>query len=193
MPKMKTKSSAKKRFRVTGSGNVKMGQAGKQHGMRKRSNKMIRNARGAIMMKDMEVKRIKTFYLPGQQGELSMARVKGGVTAHKRHKKIIKLAKGYRGRSKNCFRIALQRVEKALQYAYRDRRNKKREFRALWIQRINAAVREHGMKYSTFINGLNKAGVELDRKVMADMAMNTPKAFKDLVKTAEKALATEVK
>ncbi len=122
-----------------------------------------------------------------------MARVKGGVTAHKRHKKIIKLAKGYRGRSKNCFRIALQRVEKALQYAYRDRRNKKREFRALWIQRINAAVREHGMKYSTFINGLNKAGVELDRKVMADMAMNTPKAFKDLVKTAEKALATEVK
>jgi len=122
-----------------------------------------------------------------------MARVKGGVSAHKRHKKIIKLAKGYRGRSKNCFRIALQRVEKALQYAYRDRRNKKREFRALWIQRINAAVREHGMKYSTFINGLNKAGVELDRKVMADMAMNTPKAFKDLVKTAEKALATEVK
>jgi len=122
-----------------------------------------------------------------------MARVKGGVTAHKRHKKIIKLAKGYRGRSKNCFRIALQRVEKALQYAYRDRRNKKREFRALWIQRINAAVREYGMKYSTFINGLNKAGVELDRKVMADMAMNTPKAFKDLVKTAEKALATEVK
>lgn len=122
-----------------------------------------------------------------------MARVKGGVSAHKRHKKIIKLAKGYRGRSKNCFRIALQRVEKALQYAYRDRRNKKREFRALWIQRINAAVREHGMKYSTFINGLNKAGVELDRKVMADMAMNTPKAFKDLVKTAEKALEKEAK
>jgi len=122
-----------------------------------------------------------------------MARVKGGVTAHKRHKKIIKLAKGYRGRSKNCFRIALQRVEKALQYAYRDRRNKKREFRALWIQRINAAVREYGMKYSTFINGLNKAGVELDRKVMADMAMNTPKAFKDLVKTAEKALEKEAK
>ncbi|PIZ32582.1 MAG: 50S ribosomal protein L20 [Alphaproteobacteria bacterium CG_4_10_14_0_8_um_filter_37_21] len=122
-----------------------------------------------------------------------MARVKGGVSAHKRHKKIIKLAKGYRGRSKNCFRIALQRVEKALQYAYRDRRNKKREFRALWIQRINAAVREYGMKYSTFINGLNKAGVELDRKVMADMAMNTPKAFKDLVKTAEKALEKEAK
>lgn len=122
-----------------------------------------------------------------------MARVKGGVTAHKRHKKIIKLAKGYRGRSKNCFRIALERVEKALQYAYRDRRNKKREFRALWIQRINAAVREHGMKYSTFINGLNKAGVELDRKVMADMAMNAPKAFKDLVATAEKALAQPTK
>ncbi|MDP2192927.1 MAG: 50S ribosomal protein L20, partial [Alphaproteobacteria bacterium] len=110
-----------------------------------------------------------------------MARVKGGVTAHKRHKKIIKLAKGYRGRSNNCFRIAVEKVEKALQYAYRDRRNKKRDFRALWIQRINAAVREYGLKYSTFINGLNKAGIELDRKVLADMAMNTPIAFKELV------------
>lgn len=118
-----------------------------------------------------------------------MSRVKRGVAAHARHKKIIKMAKGYRGRSKNCFRIALQRVEKALQYAYRDRRNKKRDFRGLWIQRINAGARELGMTYSSFINGLTKAGVQVDRKVMADMAMNQPEAFKALVEKAKSALA----
>lgn len=118
-----------------------------------------------------------------------MSRVKRGVTAHARHKKIIKLAKGYRGRSKNCFRIALQRVEKALQYAYRDRRNKKRDFRGLWIQRINAGARELGMTYSSFINGLTRAGVQVDRKVMADMAMNQPEAFKALVERAKIAVA----
>lgn len=110
-----------------------------------------------------------------------MARVKRGVTTHARHKKIIKMASGYRGRSKNCFRIALQRVEKALQYAYRDRRNKKRTFRALWIQRINAAVREYGLKYSTFIHGLSKAEISVDRKVMAHLAVHEPEAFKGLV------------
>jgi len=93
-----------------------------------------------------------------------MARVKRGVTAHARHKKILKLAKGYVGRSSTNYRPALQRVEKALQYAYRDRRTKKREFRGLWIQRINAAVREHGLTYSRFIDGLGKAGIEVDRK-----------------------------
>jgi large subunit ribosomal protein L20 len=118
-----------------------------------------------------------------------MARVKRGVTAHARHKKIIKMAKGYRGRSKNCFRIAVQKVEKALQYAYRDRRNKKRDVRALWIQRINAAVRELGMKYSTFIHGLSKAGIEVDRKIMAHLAMNDPEQFKALVKKSQESLA----
>lgn len=118
-----------------------------------------------------------------------MSRVKRGVTSHARHKKIIKMAKGYRGRSKNCFRIALQRVEKALQYAYRDRRNKKRDFRGLWIQRINAGARELGMTYSSFINGLTKAGIQVDRKVMADMAMNQPEAFKALVERAKVAVA----
>ncbi|MES2607332.1 MAG: 50S ribosomal protein L20 [Pseudomonadota bacterium] len=118
-----------------------------------------------------------------------MSRVKRGVTSHARHKKIIKMAKGYRGRSKNCFRIALQRVEKALQYAYRDRRNKKRDFRGLWIQRINAGVRELGLNYSVFINGLSKAGIQVDRKIMADLAMNQPEAFKALVDKAKKALA----
>lgn len=118
-----------------------------------------------------------------------MSRVKRGVTAHARHKKVLKLAKGYRGRSSTCYRIALQRVEKALQYAYRDRRNKKRDFRGLWIQRINAGARELGMTYSSLINGLTKAGVQVDRKVMADMAMNAPVAFKALVDRARSALS----
>ncbi len=118
-----------------------------------------------------------------------MSRVKRGVTTHARHKKILKMAKGYRGRSSTCFRVAVQKVEKALQYAYRDRRNKKRDFRGLWIQRINAAVRELGMTYSVFMNGLSKAGVEVDRKIMADLAMNQPEAFKEIVEKAQKALA----
>lgn len=118
-----------------------------------------------------------------------MSRVKRGVTQRARHKKIIKMAKGYRGRSKNCFRIAIQRVEKALQYAYRDRRNKKREFRALWIQRINAAVRVFDMTYSRFVNGLQKAGVSVDRKVLADLAIHQPEAFKAIVEQSKKALA----
>jgi large subunit ribosomal protein L20 len=118
-----------------------------------------------------------------------MARVKRGVTAHARHKKVLKMAKGYRGRAKNCFRIAIERVEKGLQYAYRDRRNKKREFRALWIQRINAAVREHGMTYSQFMNGLHKGTVEVDRKVLADLAVHNKDAFKGLVEKARASLA----
>ncbi len=117
-----------------------------------------------------------------------MARVKGGVTSHARHKKIIKMAKGYRGRSKNCFRVAVQKVEKGLQYAYRDRRNRRRNFRALWIQRINAAVRLQGMTYSQFMGGLLKAGIELDRKIMAAMAMDNINDFNVLVEKAQKAL-----
>jgi large subunit ribosomal protein L20 len=118
-----------------------------------------------------------------------MARVKGGVTAHARHKKVIKAASGYYGRRKNTFRTANAAVEKAGVYAYRDRKAKKRNFRALWIQRINAAVREHGLTYSRFITGLIKAEVIVDRKVMADLAMNEPEAFKGLVDKARAALA----
>lgn len=117
-----------------------------------------------------------------------MARVKRGVTTHARHRKIIKLAKGYRGRSSTNFRIAIERVEKALRYAYRDRRAKKRNFRGLWIQRINAGVRQHGLTYSRFIGGLKKAGIELDRKVLSDLAITQPEAFKLLVSKAEQAL-----
>ena len=117
-----------------------------------------------------------------------MSRVKRGVIAHARHKKILKLAKGYRGRNKNVFRVAVEKVEKALQYAYRDRKAKKRSFRALWIQRINAATRLHDMTYSRFMCGLNKAGIELDRKVLADIALKEPANFAKLVETAKSAL-----
>jgi large subunit ribosomal protein L20 len=117
-----------------------------------------------------------------------MARVKRGVAAHARHKKVLKLAKGYRGRAKLAFRVGIEKVEKGLQYSYRDRRNKKRTFRGLWIQRINAAVREHGMTYSQFMNGILKSGIEVDRKVMADLAAREPAAFKALVDQAQAAL-----
>jgi large subunit ribosomal protein L20 len=119
-----------------------------------------------------------------------MARVKRGVTTHARHKKILKMAKGYRGRSSTCFRSAIQRVEKALQYAYRDRRAKKRTFRALWIQRINAAVREHDLNYSKFMGGLIKANINLDRKVLAGLAMSYPDSFKSIVLKVKETLAT---
>lgn len=117
-----------------------------------------------------------------------MSRVKRGVTKRARHKKVLKMAKGFRGRAKNCFRIAIQKVEKAMRYAYRDRRTKKRDFRALWIQRINAAVRTQGLIYSTFINGLKLAKIDLDRKVLADMAVREPEVFAKIVEKAKSAL-----
>jgi large subunit ribosomal protein L20 len=117
-----------------------------------------------------------------------MARVKRGVTSHARHAKVIKKAKGYYGRRKNTIRVARQAVEKAAQYAYRDRKARKRTFRALWIQRINAAARENGLTYARFIDGLGKAGIEVDRKILADLAAREPEAFKALVAKAEVAL-----
>ena len=117
-----------------------------------------------------------------------MARVKRGVTAHVKHKKVLKLAKGYRESNSKLYRIALEKVEKGLQYAYRDRRKHKSNFRSLWIQRINAGVREHGLTYSRFINGLEKAGIELDRKILADLAMNQPAAFAEVVAKVKTAL-----
>ncbi len=117
-----------------------------------------------------------------------MARVKRGVTSHAKHKKVLEAAKGYRGRRKNTIRVAKQAVEKAGQYAYRDRRTRKRNFRALWIQRINAASRQHGLNYARFMNGLKCAGVEVDRKVLADIAVREPEAFQALVEEAKGAL-----
>ncbi len=118
-----------------------------------------------------------------------MARVKRGVTTHARHKKVLEQSKGFVGRSSTNYRIALERLEKSLQYAYRDRRVKKREFRGLWIQRINAAVREHGLTYSRFIDGLNKAGIEMDRKVLSALAFDDPAAFAAVVEKVQAALA----
>ncbi len=118
-----------------------------------------------------------------------MARVKRGVTAHAKHKKVLKQAKGFYGRRKNTIRAAKAAVDRSLQYAYRDRKTRKRNFRALWIQRINAAVREHGLTYSRFIDGLAKAGVEVDRKVLSDLAIREPAAFGALVEQAKAQLA----
>jgi large subunit ribosomal protein L20 len=117
-----------------------------------------------------------------------VARVKRGVTTHARHKKVLELAKGYRGRGSTAYRVAIERVEKALRYAYRDRRNRKRDFRALWIQRINAGAREHGLTYSQFMHGIKLAGLDLDRKVLSDIAVREPEAFQALTATAQAAL-----
>ena len=116
-----------------------------------------------------------------------MSRVKRGVTSRAKHKKVLKAVKGQWGRRKNTIRIARQAMEKAMQYAYRDRRNKKREFKSLWIQRINAGVRSQGLTYSKFINGLSKSGIKLDRKILAEIAYDNPQAFKTIVKKAQAA------
>ena len=121
-----------------------------------------------------------------------MARVKRGVTSHAKHKKVIEAAKGYYGRRKNTIRVAKQAVEKAMQYAYRDRKNRKRTFRALWIQRLNAAAREHGLTYSRLIDGLAKAGIEVDRKVLSDLAIREPEAFAAIAAKARSALPAEL-
>jgi len=117
-----------------------------------------------------------------------MARVKRGVTTHARHKKVLDASKGFYGRTSTTYRAALERLEKSLQYAYRDRRNKKRDFRGLWIQRINAAVREHGMTYSVFMAGLKKAGIEMDRKVLAAIAYDDSASFAEIVNKVRAAL-----
>ena len=117
-----------------------------------------------------------------------MARVKRGVTSHAKHKKVLKAVKGQWGRRKNTIRVARQAMEKAMQYAYRDRRNKKRDFKSLWIQRINAGVRAEGLTYSKFIHGLSKSGIKLDRKILAEIAYDNPEAFKIIVKKAQSAI-----
>jgi large subunit ribosomal protein L20 len=119
-----------------------------------------------------------------------MARVKRGVTAHAKHKKVLEAAKGFYGRRKNTIRAAKQAVEKSQQYTYRDRKRRKRTFRSLWIQRINAASREHGLTYGRFIDGLTKAGIEIDRKVLADIAVRDADAFKVLVEKAQSAISS---
>jgi large subunit ribosomal protein L20 len=117
-----------------------------------------------------------------------MTRARAGKVNKNRHKKILKLAKGFRGRAKNCFRIAVEKVEKALQYAYRDRKVRKRNMRSLWIQRINASVREHGLTYSVFMDGLKKSNIDIDRKILADLAARNSTDFVDIINKAKAAL-----
>jgi large subunit ribosomal protein L20 len=118
-----------------------------------------------------------------------MSRVKRGVTTHARHRKIIKLSKGFIGRSSSCYRSAIERLEKSMQFAYRDRRNRRRDLRGLWIVRINAAVREHGLKYSQFINGLTKANISIDRKILSELAVNDKAVFMEIVNKVKTVLA----
>ncbi|MDR1236076.1 MAG: 50S ribosomal protein L20 [Holosporaceae bacterium] len=118
-----------------------------------------------------------------------MSRVKRGTTTHARHKKVIKLSKGFVGRSKNCYRSAIERLEKSMQFAYRDRRNRRRDLRELWIVRINAAVREHGLKYSQFVCGLKKANISVDRKILSELAINDKAVFAEIVDKVKVALA----
>ena len=191
MPKLKTKSGAKKRFKITGTGKVVYAHAGKRHGMIKRTTKQIRNLRGTNVLfktdgdNDQEVLPAERLTPPQKSRRNQMSRVKRGVTSHAKHKKVLRAAKGFFGRRKNTIRAAKAAVDKSMQYAYRDRKNRKREFRALWIQRINAAVREHGLTYSRFISGLITAGVEVDRKVLSDLAITEPAAFAAIVETAK--------
>ena len=118
-----------------------------------------------------------------------MSRVKRGVTSDRRHKKVLEQTKGFRGRAKSCFRIAIRRLQKSWEYAYVGRKVKKRDYRSLWIQRINAGVRLHGLKYSTFMNGIKKSGILLDRKIIADLALNNPAEFLKIIEIAKKHIA----
>ena len=160
MPKMKTKSAAKKRFQVTGSGKLKRKHAYHGHILTKKSQKRKRNL---------------------DHTAIKMTRSVNAVASRARRKKILKKTKGQFSTRKNVWTVAKNSYEKGQTYAYRDRRNKKREFRSLWIVRINAAIREYGMNYSQFIDKLTKSGIEINRKVLADLALNNPEAFKAIV------------
>src|SRR5262249_32373892 len=189
MPKLKTKRSAAKRFKIRSGGSIKRSQAFKRHILTKKTTKNKRHLRGTAEVHSTDQQHVRQMlpyaesvlrragapaFLASNSGsepsryaaakESFMPRVKRGVTAHAKHKKVIRKAKGFRGRRGNVFNIAKEAVMKAQQYAYRDRKQRKRQFRALWIARINAAVREHGMTYSAFMHGLKKAAIEIDRK-----------------------------
>ena len=185
MPKMKTHSGAKKRFKLTATGKVRGRHSFTSHILEKKSPKRKRHlGQPTIMSKDNE-KQIKT----NARGQDEMTRVKRSLHARKKRRATLKLAKGYRGDASRHYRTAKEAVLKADQYRYRDRRNRKRDFRRLWITRINAAARINGMSYSQFMHGLQTAGVELDRKVLADMAVHDADTFRRFAERAREALA----
>ena len=189
--KLKTRRSAAKRFRFTGTGKVVRNHAGHRHnltGQPKSAKLRQRKRTWSLRPTSGWSGACCRTAARRSSGRADMARIKRGVTAKARHKEVLAQAKGYRGRSKNCYRLALRRVEKGLQYAYRDRRNRKRDFRSLWIQRINAAARMEGLTYGQMIHGLKTAGVEIDRKVLADLAVRDQAGFTSLAKRAQAAL-----
>ena len=170
MPKIKTNSGAKKRFTLTGTGKIKRKHAFHSHILTKKTKKQKRNLCHSTLVDAANIRQVKT-----------MPRSVNHVASRARRKKILKLTRGYFGARKNVWTVAKNTWEKGLTYAFRDRKNKKRNFRALWIQRINAAARLEGMSYSQLMGALHKAGIEINRKVLADLAMNHPEAFKAIV------------
>lgn len=193
MPKLKTKKAAAKRFKKTGTGQLKRMKAYKSHILTKKSAKRKRNLRKATMTDATNVKTMKKIlpYLQNSgidQEEAEMARVKGGLNAKKKHNRVLKLAKGYRGARSKQYRVAKQSVMRALASSYAGRKEKKRQFRQLWIARINAAARMNGLSYSRFMYGLKQAGIEMNRKMLAEMAVNDVEGFAKLAETAKSKL-----
>ena len=187
--KLKTNRAAAKRFKVTGTGKLKRSKAYKRHILTKKSTKTKRNLRKAGLVDCTNEKQMKRI-LPYLQDKLrqevnDMARVKGGMSTKKRRNRVLKLAKGYRGAKSKQFRTAKQAVMKSLNYAYVGRKLRKREFRTLWIARINAAARLNGLSYSRFMNGLKNANVNINRKMLSELAISNPAAFTQLVETAK--------
>jgi large subunit ribosomal protein L20 len=188
MPKMKTHKGATKRFKTTGSGKVKRFKAFKSHILTKKTSKRKRNLRRAgLIATNGEQKRIKRLIQAALQ-EPNMPRAVSNVPRLKRKKQVLKHAKGAFGARSKLWKAAKENVERGWKYAYRDRKNKKRDFRRLWIVRINAAARQHDMSYNVFINGLGKAGIEIDRKILADIAVRDPQAFGALADKVRAAL-----
>ncbi len=185
MPKMKTHSGAKKRFKVTGTGKVRGRHPFTSHILEKKSPKKKRALGGPKIMSDDDTPRIKRMLGVGQ-----MTRVKRSVHAKKKRRATLELTKGFRGEAHSNYKRAKEALLKADAYAYRDRRNRKRDFRRLWITRINAAARQNGMSYSTFMHGLMLAGVELDRKVLADIAVRDADTFRAFVEVSREASAS---
>ncbi len=193
MPKLKTKKAAAKRFKKTGTGQLKRMKAYKSHILTKKSAKRKRNLRKATMTDATNVKTMKKIlpYLQDSgidQEEAEMARVKGGLNAKKKHNRVLKLAKGYRGARSKQYRVAKQSVMRALASSYAGRKERKRQFRQLWIARINAAARMNGLSYSRFMYGLKQAGIEMNRKMLAEMAVNDVEGFAKLAETAKSKL-----
>ena len=191
MPKMKTHRGAAKRFKKTGTGKLKRAKAFKSHILTKKSSKRKRNLKKDRICFNYSRKsneEIITISIRIGTGGLKMARVKRAVNSRKNHKKVLKLAKGYYGGKSKLFKTANESVIRALRNAYVGRRLKKRDFRRLWIARINAATRMNGLSYSKFMNGIKLAGVDINRKMLSEIAINDPKAFADLVELAKKQL-----